>query len=473
MLTTTATHASAPGNLRRLATQVQRGERSARDLVDLSLARIEAHGELNAVVALCGDEARAEADSVDAAIARGDEVGPLAGLPLLGKDNDDVRGLPTTHGSKWFAGTSPAETDGVSVGRLRSAGAIAVGKTNVPEFCIEGFTDNLIYGATRNPWDLQRSPGGSSGGSAAALAGGLAAIATATDGGGSARIPAALTGLLGFKPTTGLIGRRRLPEWMEFSTDGLMATTTDDLQLLLSAVAGPVIGDPSAAPRSPGHGKMPRRILLAERTDDLGPLPPDVAAALSTKAHELADVLRVPVETREPGWFFPGYSPDEDWFTIAAAEHASLYGRQRIERDLGQLYPSTQEFLTFGLSVSADDYLAARRRRYDAVLRMDGILGDDTALVTPTLAVAGYGLRGETGEEGSGLLGPEVYSTAIQNVVNLPAISLPAGSTPDGLPFGLQVTIPRWNDLALINLAAAWERARPWPLAAPGYEPFA
>lgn len=460
-----------PGTLRRLAGDVRGGRVTARELVERSLERIEHHGDLNAVIALRSDEAMSDAVELDRAISRGEDPGPLAGLPLLGKDNDDVRGLPTTHGSLWFADAPSADTDGVSVGRLRAAGAIPVGKTNVPEFCIEGFTDNRVFGPTRSPWNRDRSPGGSSGGSAAALSAGITAIATATDGGGSARIPAGLTGLLGLKPTTGVIGRRRAPEWIEFSTDGLLATSVDDLRLLLDCVAGPVAGDPWAPPRPLTAGGIPKRLIVAERTDEFGPLPAEVADAFERGVAQLTDLLGVPVERREPGWFFPGFSPDEDWFTIAAAEHASLYGRAKIERELDRLHPSAQEFLTNGLAVTAAEYLDARRRRYVAVARMDEILGSDAALVTPTLAVAGYSPDGRLDGGEPGLLGPEVYSTAVQNVVNLPAISLPAGSI-DGMPFGLQVTTPRWTDLTLLDLAALWESRHPWPRTAPGFTEF-
>jgi len=157
---------------------------------------------------------------------------------------------------------------------------------------------------------------------------------------------------------------------------------------------------------------------------------------------------------------------------IAAAEHASLYGRERIEGDAARLHPSTRRFLRDGLAVSADEYLAARRRRYAAVARMDEILAGDAALVTPTLAVGGFSSDGRLGRGPAGLLGPEVYSTAIQNVANLPAVSLPAGALPDGMPFGLQVTMPRWADRALLRLAARWEARFPWPRTAPGFVPF-
>lgn len=460
-----------PGALRRLSAEVRSGRTSARELTERSLDRIDEHAALNAVVALRADEAIADAVALDERIARGEDPGPLAGLPLLGKDNDDVAGLPTTHGSLWFADAEPAVGDGVSVGRLRAAGAIAIGKTNVPEFCIEGYTDNRVFGPTRNPWDPSRSSGGSSGGSAAALAAGLAPIATATDGGGSARIPAGLTGLLGLKPTTGTIGRRRAPEWIDFSTDGVMAASVDDLRLLLACQAGPVAGDPAAPPSLAPTSAAPARLVVAERTDELGPLPAAVATAFQSAVARLTDLLELPVEEREPGWFFPGYRPDDDWFTVASAEHASLYGRERIERDLERLHPSAREFLTMGLGIGADEYLAARRRRYDAVARIDEILRDDAVLVTPTLAVAGYSAEGVLDGAELGLLGAEVYSTALQNVVNLPALSLPAGSI-DGIPFGLQITAPRWQDRTLLDIADRWEERHPWPRIAPGFPEF-
>ncbi|BDZ45622.1 amidase [Naasia aerilata] len=454
--------------LRRLSADVRHGRTTARELVERSLERIEANRDLNAVVAERSDEARAEADAIDAAVAGRDDPGPLAGLPVLAKDNDDVRGMRTTHGSRWFADAPAASRDGVSIERLRAAGAIVVGKTNVPEFCIEGYTDNLLFGATRNPWDLGRSPGGSSGGSAAALAAGLSAIATGTDGGGSIRIPAAFCGLLGYKPTNGVIGRRSAPDWIDFSTDGIMATSADDVRLLLTVLAGPVDGDPTALPTPLPPSALPTRLIVAERTDDLGPLPAEVADAFAASAAQLAELLGVPVEHRIPESFFPDWSPDEDWFVLATAEHASAFGRERIERDAELLHPSAREFLLEGLTVSAADYLAARRRRFDAIARLDELLAGGAALVTPTVAELGWAPDGGR----AGLIGAEAYSTAIQNMTGLPAISLPAPLGPDGMPFGLQVTMPRWADLGLLEVAARWEAAYPWPRTAPGYPEF-
>ena len=178
----------------------------------MSLERIERlNPPLNAVISV-REQAVDEARALDERIGAGDDPGPLAGVPLLVKDMEDVQGVPTTYGSTVFADASPAAADGLIPRRLKAAGAIVVGKTNQPEFAFAGFTDNLLYGATRNPWNVEASPGGSSGGSAAAMAAGMAPIATATDGGGSIRIPAGCCGLVGLKPTNGMIGREPVPE---------------------------------------------------------------------------------------------------------------------------------------------------------------------------------------------------------------------------------------------------------------------
>src|SRR5919204_1388758 len=196
--------------LAELADAVRSRRASAFELVTESLARIErGNPALNAVTLVRGEQALEEARALD---ERGAD-GPLAGVPLLVKDSTDAAGLVTTFGSRTMLDRPPAERSEITVERMLDAGAVIVGRTNIPEFAFEGWTWNDVYGVTGNPWGLEWSPGGSSGGSGAALAAGLAPIATATDGGGSVRIPAALCGLLGLKPTNGLIARRPIPDW--------------------------------------------------------------------------------------------------------------------------------------------------------------------------------------------------------------------------------------------------------------------
>src|SRR5207342_1924285 len=197
------------------------------------------------------EQALDDARAMDERIAAGEDPGALGGLPLLVKDMENVTGMPSTFGSLTFADAAPASGDGLVPRRLRAAGAIVVGKTNQPEFAFAGFTTNALYGTTTNPWGTDWSPGGSSGGSGAALASGMAAIATATDGGGSVRIPAAYCGLVGLKPTNGVIGRDPIPDWIDLSTDGPFSNSADDLDVLLDVLRGPTPGDPSAQQARP------------------------------------------------------------------------------------------------------------------------------------------------------------------------------------------------------------------------------
>jgi len=469
---------ASTGPVTAVARQVAAGRLRAVDAVTQALSRIERDNPaLGAVVALRADPALAEARALDARLAAGEPAGRLAGVPVLVKDLEDVAGMATRKGSLLLADAPPARVDSLVPQRLRAHGAIVVGKTALPEFAVEGYTANLLTGVTRNPWNLDYSPGGSSGGSAAAVAAGLVPVATATDGGGSIRIPAAFCGLVGIKPTRGLVGRLRAPDWIDLSTEGPFATTVEDLRLLLEIEAGDVAGDPEAAPGrgirgSRAHPELPVRLFVAERTSDLGPLPGPVAAVFAAAGSAFADLTGAPVEPLAPGTVFASGDPDLDWFTLAAAEHVVALGRDQVIAGLARMHPSTAQFLSAGLDVTLEEYIGARRRRFDYVLAMDDLLGADSLLLTPTVAVAGVLADGRlrAGDE-VGALAPEVYSTAMQNVTGHPAITLPAGLC-EGIPFGLQVTGPRFADGWLLDLAARWEAAYPWPRTAPGYDPF-
>jgi len=463
--------------LETLAGLVRTRKVSARELVQRSLDAIARHdGELNAVIRLRADEALAEADAVDAAAARGSRLGPLAGLPLLVKEAHDVEGLPSTAGSLTLVDAPPAARDCLHVARLRSAGAIVVGKTNIPEFCFEGFSANLVYGVTRNPWAPDWSPGGSSGGSAAALAAGYAPIATASDGGGSIRIPAAFCGLAGIKPTHGLVAREGTPSWMDFTTDGPLATTIADLRVLLAVEAGPAAGDPAALPAgavdlSPGRA-LPRRVFAAPRFADWGPLPPAVAGLFADALQTLEADLGLVIEPLEPSAVLKSGNIDADWTTTAAAEQAHEKGREWVEANAERLHPAFRGAMRFGLGVAFEDYLAARRRRFAYVRELDDLLGADGVIVTPTMATEGYPADGLLSGEDLPGTPWSVYNTQAQNVTGHPALSVPAGVCPNGVPFGLQITGPRFGDGLVMALGEAWEAARPWPRVAPGYEEF-
>ncbi len=462
--------------LAELAREVRQGRIAPADLVARSLRRIEAsNGDLNAVVTVRDEAARAEATAMAHRIAAGGDPGPLAGLPLLVKDTEDVAGLATTHGSLVHADDPPATVDGLVISRLRGAGAIVVGKTNVPEFEFEGFTANRVFGPTRNPWAPDWSPGGSSGGSGAALAAGLAPIATGSDGGGSVRIPAAFCGLAGLKPTNGVIGRSPIPAWMDFSTKGPMGTSVADVRLLLAIMAGPAVGDPTALPSGmPERGtiELPLRVFATPRFAPWGPLPAPLEDLFGAALRSLESELGLSVVSMEPRDIYPEGNIDDDWFTIVAAEHAQLLGREEVEANEPLYSEAFASGVRAGLSVSIEAYLEARRRRFEYVRRLDELLGADGLLVSPTMCAEGWSPEGILpGASSPGTPG-DAYNSQAANVTGHPALSVPAGRAPNGVPFGLQITGPRFRDELVLAMGDAWERAMRWPVAAPGYEPF-
>jgi Asp-tRNA(Asn)/Glu-tRNA(Gln) amidotransferase A subunit family amidase len=454
--------------LRELAAGVAARRIGAHELVRESLRRVEKlDPDLGAVVALRAEEALDESQGLDAELASGGEAGPLAGLPLLVKDMTDVTGMRTTFGSLVFADAEPATTDAPVVRRLRAAGAIVVGKTNMPEFAAEGFTSNLVFGPTRNPWNPERTPGGSSGGSGAAIAAGMAAIATATDGGGSVRIPAAYCGLFGLKPTNGVIGRDPIPDWIDYSTDGPLSTRADDLRVLLDVLAGPTPGDPTTTPRRPDDDRTIGRVVAVEQWAPDVTLPTATATVFATALVRFAEIFGVePRSIRSSDVF--DRNPEDDWITIVGFEHANMFGRRWFEEHRARLSPSGLSFLEGGLLVSPEEYIAARRRRFEFARRFDELLGEDGLLLSPVMASDAIAAEGPA----EGMTSNDLYVTVLQNITGNPAVSLPAGAFPSGVPFGLQVTSPRFRDDLLLWMADRWEDAEGVPPTPPGYEPF-
>jgi Asp-tRNA(Asn)/Glu-tRNA(Gln) amidotransferase A subunit family amidase len=460
--------------IRELAAKVRAREVGAHELVSESLRRVEdLDPSLNAVVTLRAEEALHEATGLDAILAEGGDAGPLAGLPLLVKDMTDVAGMRTTFGSLAFEDAPAATTDALVVARLRAAGAIVVGRTNLPEFATEGYTSNLLWGTTRNPWNPERTTGGSSGGSSAALAAGMAAIATATDGGGSVRIPAAYCGLVGLKPSHGVIGRDPIPDWIDYSTDGPFSTHVDDVRLLLDVLRGPTAGDPTALPSSPEARDATIGGITPVPHWSGAALAPEVAALFEDATARFASLFGLEPVTRTAPELWTsdpetaGRVPGEDWFVVCTAEHVHRFGREWATSQMERFSSAVRSFFEDGLEVSIDDYLAARRRRFAYARTIDRLLGDDGVVLSPVMAVDA------TTAEGPGGASPgDWYVTDLQNITGHPAISLPAGLHPSGVPFGLQVTAPRFREDLLLDLAAGWEEAYPWPITAPGYEPF-
>jgi Asp-tRNA(Asn)/Glu-tRNA(Gln) amidotransferase A subunit family amidase len=450
--------------LRDLAAAVRARTVAARELVDLAMDRIDRlDGQLGAVVALRADRARAEAKAIDERVTAGGDPGPLAGIPCLIKDIEDLEGMPTTHGSLLFRDAPPAAEDGLMASRLRAAGAIPVGKANTPEFAAQGFTANRLFGATGNPWAPDWSPGGSSGGSGAAIAAGMVPIATATDTGGSVRIPGAFCGLAGLKPTNGLIADPAL-YWPDLTTCGPLAVSIDDLRLLMEVEAGGI------ELRRDGP---PTRVVALPRCHPWGPLPEEIDALFRAALTSVEADLGIPVEPVEPEDAFRSGNPDTDWAVWTAPELVDWLGRQRAASSLDLLHPVTRRFVEKGLRTGEEDYRAVRARAGAYRREVDALLGDDAVIASPTLTVTGWLAEGRMpGAEDLGT-GADVYNTNLQNETGHPSITVPAGRSSSGVPFGLQFTGPRFADAMLLDLAERWERVRPWPAAAEGYEPFA
>jgi Asp-tRNA(Asn)/Glu-tRNA(Gln) amidotransferase A subunit family amidase len=455
-----------------LASAVRTGVLTAAELVEESLARIDAATELGAVVRTCPVEARAAARRIDGRVKAGEDPGPLAGLPALVKDNEAVAGLPTTFGSMLRASVAPETGDGLVAGVLRGAGAVIVGKTNLPEFAFEGYTDNRLFGPTTNPWDRSLSPGGSSGGSGAAIAAGLAAIATATDVGGSIRIPAALCGLVGLKPTSGLIALDAALVAPACNSHGPLTTSVADAGLLLDVLVAGSPGPDAPMASHPDDRRRPRRVIVSDRIVAGPPLPEDLASAFREGVDSIAAAIDATVEETDPDRIFPnGYDP-EDWFRIVGFEQWRALDPAALEADASLLDPTFRRAmrLASALDQVERDLAGARCRRYAADL--DRLLAEDAVLLTPTLTVPGWTPDGRLdGTAEVGLPG-WVYNTEPANLTGHPALSIPGGLLSGGRPFGIQVIGPRSSDRLLLEVAAAFERVVAWPLAAPGRRAF-
>ncbi len=462
-----------PGRLSELANSVRTQSTTSVELITRSLQRINDAREINAVVCLRSDEALAEAHALDRAIAAGQTIGPLAGLPALIKDVEDVEGLPTTFGSLIYKNAPPAKQDGLMAKRLRRAGAIVVGKTNTSELAAEGYTANPLFGITRNPWAPEWSPGGSSGGSAAALAAGLAAIASGTDIGGSVRCPAAFCGLVGLKPSNGLIGRDSILPSMELNNHGLFGWTIADVRTLLAVLEGPAPGDPSCLPLDlSDHDRFPAKGFVVKHLFPDVALDPEVEKLFESAVSAIEATNRLELRRIRQSDVFPqGYAPD-DFGRILGPELVYEIGADRIAESSDLLDPPVRSILQGAERIGFQDYLAARKRRLSYTRQLDDLLGEDAILLTPTLSVPGWLADGRLlGATQSGVP-PWAYNTEPPNLTGHPALSVPAGLHSNGVPFGLEIIGPRFNDHLILNFGAFWESLAPWRLLAPGYEPL-
>jgi len=427
------------------------------EVVQALLERIDAvNPQVNAFVTLAREAALWEARRATAALKRGATLPPLFGIPVGIKDVTPTRGIRTTFGSMLFQDHVP-EADALVVERLREAGAIVLGKTNTPEFAFGPNTVNSLFGATRNPWNLALTSGGSSGGSAAALASGMVPLAEGTDLGGSLRGPAAHCGVVGFRTSPGLIPRHpSVLAWDTYSVEGPMARTIADVALMLSVMAGP-------DDRSPiSYDVDPRELLRAPKTPtvkgwriawtpDLGGLVEvdDEVRMVAERAAQAFTSLGADVESACPDM---GDVPEIVRFTRAllmVARHADKLPGHRDVLQRG-LVENTEQ----GLALSAREIAQGELLRTRQWLRVRDFLADRDLLLTPTSATPPFPIE-QTANKRS-------FLTYAFSVMGLPAISVPCGFTRDGLPVGLQIIGKRRADASVLRAAAAFEAAQPW-----------
>jgi aspartyl-tRNA(Asn)/glutamyl-tRNA(Gln) amidotransferase subunit A len=440
---------------------------SAREVLEAALKRIEAKNPaLNAFIVVDAEAARADADAVDAAIARGEDPGRLAGVPMGIKDLEPVKGMLYTEGSRAYAGRVAA-ADSVQVARLRAAGAVFLGKTNTPEFGYKGFTENQLWGPTRNPWDPTKTPGGSSGGSASAVAAGMVPLCSASDGGGSIRIPASFTGCYGIKPSAHRIPRANVhaPTWGSFSTLGPMARTVRDSARYMDVASGPHPNDLEVLD-SQGHnfeaavlGPTPKLKRIAFSADlGYAAVEPEVVEVTRRAAQSLADCLDAELVEAGPG--FP--DPLNAWVTIAASGDTRLVDAMTAD-ERALLEPGFARFAEVGRAITAVQIAESLEIRHQANRTMTAFFEQYDLLLTPTTAALPFVAEGPPPSQIAGREGAIfIPCTYPFNFTGHPAASIPAGLSASGLPIGLQIVAPRLADALLLQVSAAFEAACPW-----------
>ena len=456
----------AYAGIARQAQMIGSAEISARELLEVYLERIERlDPRLNAFRVVFAERARLEADQADGRSGAGDQR-PLLGVPIAVKDDIDVAGEVTAFGTN--AQGEPARSDAEVVRRLREAGAVIIGKTNVPELTLWPFTETATFGATRNPWDLQRAPGGSSGGSAAAVAAGLVGAALGSDGAGSIRIPAAWCGLFGLKPQRGRVSMApRVNPWHGLSVNGVLCRSVADTALFhdVASVGGAPGPDSPGAPPVPfaeAAARPPGRLKIAYSTKvPLGVvsrLDADCARALEQTV-ELLRSLGHQVEERDPD-----YGADTipavvvRYLRGAHDDAASMAHPERLERRtrgiarLGGLIPVA----LLERSLAAQDAFARR---------VGAVLDDYDVLITPATATPPPPIGRLQGRGAvwtlNAVAGMVPYS-GVWNVTGQPAASVPSGLGADGLPRAVQLVGRPRDEATLLSLAAQLESERPW-----------
>jgi Asp-tRNA(Asn)/Glu-tRNA(Gln) amidotransferase A subunit family amidase len=458
-----------------LARLIRAREVSPVEIADAVLARIERlNPRLNAFMTVTADLAREQAKAAEARALRGEQVGPLDGIPFTIKDLEPTAGIRTTYGSMWTKDYVPAE-DGAVAGRLRQTGGVLLGKTNTPHLGYKDMCDNFIGPPGRNPWNLERTPGGSSGGAAAAIAAGLGPFGHGSDGAGSIRIPASLCGIFGFKPSYGRVPYYPSPDFFTArSHHGPMARTVRDAALLLGAMAGVDRRDPLSLDMPvPDYVALcdgDLRGLRVAWSADFGyaAVDPEVKTIAAAAARRFAD-LGCTVEERDPGWPNPADDARVLWNVS--------FGARLIERAAEHpewIEPTMMRMLVHAGQISAIQHAkasAARTVFYDRARRF---FDEYDLLLTPQEATIAWSVASGP-NEGPGMIdGRSVHDifdrqpfTFPFNMTHQPAATVPCGFTKEGLPVGLQI-VGRWHqDELVLRAAACFEALQPWGLNRP------
>jgi amidase len=457
----------AYAGIARQAAMIAAGEVSSRELVDLYLGRIERYDStLNAFRIVLAERARLEAEQADARLRAGGAVRPLLGVPIAIKDDVDVAGEVTAFGTN--AHGAAASADAEVVRRLREAGAVVIGKTNVPELCLWPFTETATFGTTRNPWDLQHAPGGSSGGSAAAVASGLVGAALGSDGAGSIRIPSAWCGLFGLKPQRGRISMGPRPNaWHGLSVNGILTRHVADTALFHDVASGSAASDLDSPPapgitfsQAAGTPPGPLRIAVSRK------FPPGTITRLDADAakafDETVELLRSlghEVSERDPD-----YGPDAVLAVVtrylrgAHDDAAAMAHPERLER-------RTRGMARMGGLISESMLKRSLDGEARFTQRLNGVLEDNDLLMTPATAKPPPRIGALQGRGALWTLNAVagwVPYNGVWNVTGQPAASLPAGFGSDGLPRAVQIVSRANDETTLLSLAAQIEAARPW-----------
>jgi amidase len=461
---------NTPRSALETATSIRDGERTATEVLEEHLETIDRlNPTLNAVCLRDDERARADAGAIDSALAkdRGAQLGPFAGVPMLIKDLNDVAGWTTTYGSR-ATSTDPAERDELAVARLRAAGFVLTGKTTTPEFGTISMTESKLFGATRNPWNTDHTPGGSSGGAGAAVASGMLGAAHASDGGGSIRIPASCNGLVGLK-----CSRHRISAWATkmtgASTQGVVTRTVADTAAITDVMAGAdpgawEVAPPFARPLAEEVGADPATLRIRVATDNaLGVEPaPACVEAVEQAASVLAElghtIDRTPTRWPDPGAFLTGFLTV--WATITA-------GVDLVDESL--LEPHNSANRDAAIATNAIAYSEAVIQLQLESRGFTAAFGTDfDVLLTPTMAIeppeVGSIWAGSENDPSAPLTNatPMAAYTALFNVTGQPAISLPVGMSSQGLPVGVQIAAPPFGEAVLVRLAAQMESVLRW-----------